>query len=92
MDQFQTTIIQGKGGGSVSRSDCEKQGGNHLGFCPNYVQEFGLSSHLLELSVEADCTIYLALSSANLSSVFHPFEGIIKYPPQSPQLPPGRVM
>jgi hypothetical protein len=43
-NQFQTTFAGGGGGGvkSVSRGDCELQGGKLLDFCPKYVQEFGL--------------------------------------------------
>ncbi len=83
-----------RGGGSVSRSDCEKQGGKLSKFGPNYVREFGLSSDLLELSVCTDrlyCT-YLPLSSANFSSVFHSLWRYHKIYPSVPQLPPGRVM
>ncbi len=32
---------------SVSRGDCEEQGGKLLSFCPNYVQEFGLQGPIL---------------------------------------------
>jgi hypothetical protein len=60
-NQFQTIIVGGVGGKSVSRSDCEDQGGKLLRFYPNYVQEFGLSSHLLELSAQTDFTTYFGI-------------------------------
>jgi hypothetical protein len=48
-NQFQTNFAHGVGGGgskTISRGDCEKQGGKL--FCPNYVQEFGLWSLVSE--------------------------------------------
>ncbi len=60
-NQFQATLLKKEGEGvkSISRGDCEYQGGKLLRLCPNYVQEFCLCtvSHLARAEARIGPTI-----------------------------------